>query len=178
MRGTVDPSAFLYEPEIERLARKTWKEAQQRRRDLVVQASREGNMENLDLNNGGNGNGNGNGNGDHQCSAAVRRTLGDYAFPNIDGCAMSIVWPAIQANNFEVKPTLLHLVQQEQFGGGPLEDPNSHITNFLQLCDTIKVNGASEDAISLRLSPFSLRDKAKSWLLTQSQGSITTWEDC
>lgn len=59
----------------------------------------------------------------------------------------------------------------------PTEDSNSHIANFLQLCDTIKVNGASDEAIRLWLFPFSLRDKVKSWLLAQPQGSITTWDD-
>lgn len=92
---------------------------------------------------------------------AKRHTLRDYAAPNAMGCTTSIVCLPIQANNFEIKPSLLQLVQQEQFGGNPLEDPNLHIGNFLQLCDTIKVNGVSDDAIQLRLFPFSLRDKAK-----------------
>ena len=34
----------------------------------------------------------------------------------------------------------------------------------------------SEDAIRLRLFPFSLKDKAKSWLNSLPAGSITTWE--
>ena len=58
-----------------------------------------------------------------------------------------------------------------------MDDPNLHITNFLQLCDTIKVNEASEDVIWLRLFPFSLKDRAKQWLQSQPQGSITTWDD-
>lgn len=55
--------------------------------------------------------------------------------------------------------------------------PNLHIRNFLQLFDTIKVNGASNDAIRLRFFPFSLWDKAKSWLQSQTSGSITTWDN-
>ena len=43
------------------------------------------------------------------------------------------------------------MVQQGQFGGNPTEDSNAHLTNFLKICDTIKMNGVSEDAIRLRL---------------------------
>ncbi|XP_075475877.1 LOW QUALITY PROTEIN: uncharacterized protein LOC142514366 [Primulina tabacum] len=64
-----------------------------------------------------------------------------------------------------------------QFGESALDDPNSHIADFLEICDTFKFNGVSDDAVRLRLFPFSLRDKAKSWLNCLPVGSITTWED-
>jgi len=51
-----------------------------------------------------------------------------------------------------------------------------HISLFLEKCDTIKMNRVSNDAIRLRLFPFSLKDKAKSWLLNSSANSFTTWE--
>ena len=57
------------------------------------------------------------------------------------------------------------------------EDPNDHITEFLELYDTIKMNGVTEDALRLRLFPFSLKDKAKIWLKTQLAGLFTTWDD-
>ncbi|XP_024024835.1 uncharacterized protein LOC112092569 isoform X2 [Morus notabilis] len=66
-----------------------------------------------------------------------------------------------------------HLVQ---FGSLSQEDPNVHLENFLEICDTFKHNGVSEDAIRLRLFPFSLKDKAKSWLISLPSRSITTWE--
>ncbi|XP_027368307.1 uncharacterized protein LOC113874269 [Abrus precatorius] len=106
-----------------------------------------------------------------------QRTLGDYGVPNMHGYSSSIVRPTIQANHFEIKSALLHLVQQDQFSGLISNDLNLHIYNFLQLCDTIRINGVSEDAIRLRLFPFSLRDKAKCWLQAQPQGRITTWID-
>ncbi|XP_062116773.1 uncharacterized protein LOC133830740 [Humulus lupulus] len=49
--------------------------------------------------------------------------------------------------------------------------------NFLELCATFKFNGVSDDAIRLRLFPFSLRDRAKSWLISLQANSINTWEE-
>ena len=117
------------------------------------------------------GNGHGNGNG-------RQRTMGDYARPSLSGTESCIARPRVDANNFEIKANIIHMVQQMvQFDGLPDEDPNAHIANFLELCDTFKINGVSEDAIRLRLFPFSLRDRAKSWLKSLPPGSITTWNE-
>ncbi|KAF7808358.1 uncharacterized protein G2W53_035101 [Senna tora] len=105
------------------------------------------------------------------------RNVSDYATPKLDGLQHSIRRPSIQANNFEIKPATIQLLQANgQFGGSPVEDPNNHILNFLEICDTFKHNGVSDDAIRLRLFPFSLRNKAKFWLQSLPEGSITTWE--
>ena len=93
----------------------------------------------------------------------VERTLRDYALPPT-GIPPVIRQPAIQANNFELKPITLQLIQNIQFIGLPNEDPNTYIFNFLEVCDMVKYNGVSDDAIHLRLFPFSLKDKAKHWL--------------
>ncbi|KAF7815005.1 uncharacterized protein G2W53_028974 [Senna tora] len=106
------------------------------------------------------------------------RNVSDYATPKLDGLQHSIRRPSIQANNFEIKPATIQLLQANgQFGGSPVEDPNNHILNFLEICDTFKHNGVSDDAIRLRLFPFSLRDKAKVWLQSLPEGSITTWKE-
>jgi len=42
-----------------------------------------------------------------------------------------------------------------------MENPNLHVLVFLEVCDMLKINGASNDAIFLSLSPFSLRDKVR-----------------
>ncbi|XP_027171773.1 uncharacterized protein LOC113771386 [Coffea eugenioides] len=90
-----------------------------------------------------------------------RRILRDFALSGSQDSQTSIVRPTVNANNFEIKSSLIQMVQQSQYGGNATEDPNSHLSTFLEICDTIKFNGVSDDAIKLRLSPFSLRDKAK-----------------
>ncbi|KAK5842209.1 hypothetical protein PVK06_004539 [Gossypium arboreum] len=105
------------------------------------------------------------------------RTMYDYAKPSLTGTKLSIVRPVVAANTFELKPNTIQMIQQfVQFDGLQDEDPNTHLANFLELCDTFKINGISDDAIRLRLFPFSLRNKAKQWLNSLPRGSITTWE--
>ncbi|KAJ9132909.1 hypothetical protein P3X46_033728 [Hevea brasiliensis] len=76
----------------------------------------------------------------------------------------SITRPRVEANNFELKPALCQMVQQSQFGGNPSESPHVHLAHFLEISDMLKKNGVSDDAIRLRLFPFSLKDRAKEWL--------------
>ena len=64
--------------------------------------------------------------------------------------------PPIQANNFELKSVTLQMLQNILF--------HMHLTNFLEVCDTIKYNGVTEEALRLRLFPLSLGDRAKHWL--------------
>ena len=73
--------------------------------------------------------------------------------------------------------SLIQFVQQNcQFAGLPSEDPNEHLSNFPKICDTIKINGATDDAIRLRLFQFSLRDKARAWIKSLLQGTLITWD--
>ena len=46
-----------------------------------------------------------------------RRTLGDFAMPDISGSFGGIVAPSIANNNFEIKPSIIQMVQNNQFGG-------------------------------------------------------------
>ncbi|XP_010242052.1 PREDICTED: uncharacterized protein LOC104586489 [Nelumbo nucifera] len=91
---------------------------------------------------------------------AEPRTMMDYAKPTLTGAASSIVRLAIAANNFEIKPVIIQMIQNTvQFCGMAHEDPNSHIANFLEICDTFNHNGA------------------KAWLNSLPAGSIATWDE-
>ena len=66
------------------------------------------------------------------------RTMYDYAKPSLTGTESSIVRPAVAANTFELKPNTIQMIQQfVQFDGLQDEDPNTHLANFLELCDTL-----------------------------------------
>ena len=93
-----------------------------------------------------------------------QRTMKDYFKPAIMGDYSGIQRLPINANNFELKLALIHMVQNNQYGGLPSEDPNTHLATFLEICNTVKMNGVDSGIIRARLFPFSLRDRAKAWL--------------
>ena len=47
----------------------------------------------------------------------------------------------------------------------------------MRFAETLKVNGVDPEAIRLRLFPFSLRDRANTWLHSLPSNSITTWNE-
>jgi hypothetical protein len=69
--------------------------------------------------------------------------------------------------NFELKPALFNMVQENLFFGKPNEDANAHLQHFLDVCRTITICGVMDDAIHLRLFPFSLLGKAKQWFYAE-----------
>ena len=96
--------------------------------------------------------------------------------PGRAGLEPSILQPTIDTPTFEIRPSIINMVQNSvQFDGREHEDPGRHIAAFLAICSTFRITGVSEDAIRLRLFPFSLRDKARAWLMSLPAGSIRTW---
>lgn len=80
------------------------------------------------------------------------KPLKDYTAPSTRGLRSSIIRPPIDANNFELKPTLIHMGQQNQYGGAPMEDSNLHLEVSLENFITLKHNGASDAAPILILT--------------------------
>ena len=65
----------------------------------------------------------------------------DFFRPSIQDEYSAISQPAIEANNFELKPALITMVQQHQFTSHPSEDPNEHMGRFMRMANIIKLNG-------------------------------------
>ena len=85
--------------------------------------------------------------------------------------------PAINANDFELQPALISMVQQNQFAGHPTENPSEHLGRFLRIADSNKMSGVKSEVIQLQLFPFSLRDMAMTWFNSLPLESVNTWEE-
>ena len=80
-------------------------------------------------------------------------------------------------NGFELKPALINMVQASRFCGKAHEDASAHLQHFLEICSTFTIKGVIQDAILLRLFPFSLLGKAKQ-LFYSNKDRNTTWDNC
>ena len=69
--------------------------------------------------------------------------------------------PATSAESCDINTALLNLVMKDQFSGTPYEDAASHLNTFVILCDMQNKKDVDNDAVKLKLFPFSLRDHAK-----------------
>ena len=97
---------------------------------------------------------------------------------NNDFICTPIASPATTAEFYEIKPALLNLVMREQFSGVSTDDAAAHLNNFVELCEMQKYKDVDGDIIKLKLFPFSLRGRAKDWLLSLPKNSIDSWTKC
>ena len=78
-------------------------------------------------------------------------------------------------DGFELKSGLVNMVQASPFCSKESEDANAHLQNFLEVSSTINPRGTTMDIVHLRLFPFSLLGKAKTWFYT-NKADFTTWD--
>jgi hypothetical protein len=84
---------------------------------------------------------------------------------NNDFICTPIAPPAPEANFYEIKPALINLVIKEQFSSASSDDAAAHLNNFVEPCKMQKYEDVEGNIIKLKLFPFSLRGRAKDWLL-------------
>ncbi|CAM8972372.1 unnamed protein product [Rhodiola kirilowii] len=99
------------------------------------------------------------------------KPLKDYSTPSLTGFRSPIAPPGVDAPQFELKTALIN----NAFSG--IGNPNAHLTSFLELCETFKINNVPKEAIYLRLFPFSLMGKAKDWLWSHDANTFTIWNE-
>nr|GFA56008.1 hypothetical protein [Tanacetum cinerariifolium] len=93
----------------------------------------------------------------------------------IEGYEDAIVILPINANNFELKQTLINLVQSNQFTRR--QDPHNHLRLFNKVTSTFRHPEVPNTTVKLLLFPFSLEGEARIWLDKEPPRSILTWED-
>ncbi|XP_070028616.1 uncharacterized protein [Nicotiana sylvestris] len=97
--------------------------------------------------------------------------------PN-QGYASAIVPPRIRAGNFQITNVMLTLLEQRgYFTSASDQNAYKHLKGFVDTYWGSKQTNVSEDALRLRLIPFSLRGKALDWLERLPNHSITTWDE-
>nr|GFC32131.1 reverse transcriptase domain-containing protein [Tanacetum cinerariifolium] len=106
---------------------------------------------------------------------ADNRTMAQMLQAPIEGYEDAIVVPQINANNFELKQTLINLVQSNQFTGR--QDPHNHLRFFNKVTSIFRHPEVPKTTIKLLLFPFSLEGEARIWLDKEPLRSILTWED-
>ncbi|XP_021856989.2 uncharacterized protein [Spinacia oleracea] len=86
--------------------------------------------------------------------------------------------PTTNANNFEIRPVLITLVQSHPFCGKSSESPHEHLKQFEDYCYTIKHNRVASEYVRLKLFWFSLLGRASDWLDKEvKQNSLRTWNE-
>nr|GEV58561.1 reverse transcriptase domain-containing protein [Tanacetum cinerariifolium] len=103
---------------------------------------------------------------------ADNRAMAKMLQAPIEGYKDAIVVPLINANNFELKQTLINLVQSNQFMGR--QDPHNHLRFFNKVTSTFRHPEVSDKTIKLLLFPFSLEGEARIWLDKEPPRSILT----
>jgi hypothetical protein len=107
---------------------------------------------------------------------AMAKTLCDYSTLAV---ANVPVGPAVNigSRNFELRTSLIMMVQANQFCGLPSKDASAHLQHFLELCDTIVIKDVTPVSIRLCLFPFSLVGKAKWWFYKEKE-AVSMWDKC
>nr|GEX75249.1 reverse transcriptase domain-containing protein [Tanacetum cinerariifolium] len=103
---------------------------------------------------------------------ADNRTMAQMLQAPIEGYEDAIVVPPINANNFELKQTLINLVQSNQFTCR--QDPHNHLRFFNKVTSTFRHPEVLNTTIKLLLFPFSLEGEARTWLDKEPPRSILT----
>ena len=98
--------------------------------------------------------------------------LCDFSNTSNDDFISTPIDPLIYAESFEINTALLNLVMKDQFAGLPSEDAPTHLNSFIDLCDMQKKKDVDNDIVKLKLFPFSLRDRAKTWFSSLPKNSI------
>jgi hypothetical protein len=85
--------------------------------------------------------------------------LRDHYLPTTYISPTCLRLPDVTAAHYEIKPSTIQSLPS--FLGLSTENLYDFIGEFLAICSTIKLSGFTEDALRMRLFPFSFKERAK-----------------
>ncbi|KAK4284214.1 hypothetical protein QN277_001075 [Acacia crassicarpa] len=108
----------------------------------------------------------------------ANKAIMEFGIPDLNKLNSAITLPTFNAGHFEIKGVMIQMLNAAgQFGGFPSEDSHLHLKTFMEVCDSFVIPGIPPDIVKIKLFPFSLRDKARTWLNNLPANSITIWND-
>nr|XP_027072042.1 uncharacterized protein LOC113696855 [Coffea arabica] len=144
---------LVYDPEVEKAARRQRQETKRRKEGHLFIATELV---------------------EDEVSMVNTQILRELAVPELTHQSLCITFPTLAENTvFKLKSGLIYLLPS--FHGLSGEEPHKHVKEFEMVCSSMKPPGVTEEQIRLRIFPFSLKDAAKDWLYYLPAGSITIW---
>ena len=104
--------------------------------------------------------------------AQYNTKLCDFSNTNNNDFISTPIAPTTNVESCEINAALLNLVMKDQFFGLANVDSTSHLNNLIDLCDMQKKKDVDNDIVKLKLFPFLLRDRAKTWFSSLPKNSI------
>jgi len=88
------------------------------------------------------------------------KTLREFSAPSTENIRTR---PTLEINNleFELKSSLINMVQATPFSGKRHEDASALLQDFLEISSTVTIKDVAQDIILLRMFPFLLVGRAK-----------------
>nr|GEV81173.1 hypothetical protein [Tanacetum cinerariifolium] len=78
--------------------------------------------------------------------------------------------------NFEIKSQFMQELREYTFSGNKNEDVHDHIDRVLNIVSLFNILRVSQDAVLLRVFPFTLTGSAKRWVDRLTPGAVNTWD--
>jgi len=106
----------------------------------------------------------------------ANKTLRKFSAPSTKNIRTG---PTLNTRNieFELKLSLINMMQASPFSGKAHEDASTHLQNFLEISSTVTIKDIAQDIILLHLFSFSILGKAKQWFYA-NKDDINTWVEC
>ncbi|WJX91525.1 hypothetical protein P8452_73291 [Trifolium repens] len=162
MRGKTPAEKLLFDPEIEKTARKNNSKNRKKKQQARQRQQQEGTSAS-----------------NSSLSSISEETMEDPGTPgpchNSPRRLAHLARPRAGARQTEMKTGYLQLLYANPFAGLAHEDPYNHLVKFYEIAGSLGATEAEEESVFQRGFPHSLIGKAKEWYLDQPDDVMTNW---